>query len=118
LVGHDVDAELVAQCPFVEIAVVEIGADLRVVKPRWDDDAVRLAELRPGRVIGHFAEMPDLHALGLHALRSVGCHGRFSCAKRAIWSATASGCSICGLCAAPAIDSKRALGSDAASFSP
>jgi hypothetical protein len=29
-VCHNVDAELVAQRPFVEIAVKEVGADLRV----------------------------------------------------------------------------------------
>src|SRR5271155_3497274 len=61
IVGHDVDAKLVAQRPFVEIAMVEIGADLRVEQPVGDDDPVGVAEMLPCRVIGHLAEMPDLH---------------------------------------------------------
>ena len=36
LVGHDVDAELVAQRPLVEIAVIEVGADFRVEQPAGD----------------------------------------------------------------------------------
>ena len=50
LVGHDVDAELVAQRPLVEIAVVEISADFRVVEARRDRHAVGVGRdaARPG----------------------------------------------------------------------
>ena len=50
LVGHDVDAELVAQRPFVEIAVVEVGADFRVEQAVGNDDPVGIAgdAPRPG----------------------------------------------------------------------
>ena len=84
LVGHDVDAELVAQRPLVEIAVIEIGADLRVEEPARDCDPIGVAELRPGRVVGHLAEMPNLH------------HNTSARAKRPIASATSAGRSIWG----------------------
>ena len=77
LVDHDVDAELVAQRPFVEIAMVEIGADFRVVEAARDDDPIGFVELRPGRMVGHLAEMPDFHqrtSARANALDRIGHH--------------------------------------------
>ena len=54
LVDHDVDAELVTQRPFVEIAVVEIGAEFRIVNATRNNVAEELLSL-PNRVIGHLA---------------------------------------------------------------
>ena len=84
LVCHDVDAELVAQRPFVEIAVIEVGPDLRVEEPVRDHDAIGIAELRPGRVIGHLTEMPNFHRTASAPTKSD------------IARTTSSGRSICG----------------------
>ena len=63
LVHHDVEAEPVAERPFVEIAVVEVRADLRVIDAARDHVAQAFVQELPARVVSHLAEMPDLHHL-------------------------------------------------------
>jgi UDP-glucose 6-dehydrogenase len=63
LVDHDVEADLVAQPEFVEIAVQQAMADLGVVigVRQHDPQRTALQPLFPGRVVGHLGEIPDAH---------------------------------------------------------
>jgi len=52
LIEHDVEAELVGQQPFVVVAVIEIGRDLRLAFAVRQVDAQRAAGIVPGVRIG------------------------------------------------------------------
>ena len=104
LVDHDVEPDLVAQRELVEIAVQQVVADLRVVVAVRQHDAQRAAlqAFLPGRVIGHFREIPDAH-------RAASCQWLPS-TKAASLSAKASGCSQCGKWPASAIEFEPRVG--------
>jgi hypothetical protein len=69
LVEHDVEAELVGDAVLVEIAVVEVGADLRIEQAVRDGDArvLELVERRNMR-LGHFREVPRAHCRFLYPI--------------------------------------------------
>ena len=72
LVHHVVEAELVGDDVFVEVAVVEVCPDLRIEDPARDrhPHAVELVERRQIG-IGHFGEMVELHGRSAPRVRRV-----------------------------------------------
>ena len=111
LVDHDVEPDLVAQRELVEIAVQQLVADLRIVIAvrQHDPQRAALQPLLPGRVVGHFREIPDAHRVLLSRLPST---------KATSLSTKASGCSQCGKWPASGISSSRASGIACRQFSP
>src|SRR5262249_32337143 len=63
LVDHDVEPDLVTKRELVEVAVEQAMADLGVEVAARQHDPQRppFQTLFPGRVIGHFREIPDAH---------------------------------------------------------
>src|SRR5262245_41082277 len=63
LVEHDVEAELVGNDVLVEIAVVEVGADLGIEQAARDRHPRVLEGVERRQVrVGHFREVPGAHA--------------------------------------------------------
>src|SRR4051812_13645636 len=110
LVEHDLDAFILCDQPLVDIAVVERGAPLRIVKAVGQRHADGLVLLRRRQIrIGILAEVPGFHDAAPD-LRAAWRSSR----KCAIAAAVRSRCSTCGKCPAPAIVSMRACGKSAA----
>ncbi len=103
LVHHDLEPHLLGDLPLVDEAVIEIGADLRVVVAvgQLHSDGVVLPGIGQ-QVIRVLAEEPATHATPSYAPRSRP-NNRMS-------STTASGCSRWGKCPAPSTSSSRAPG--------
>ena len=93
LVHHDVEPQFLGNQPFVDKAVIQVGADFRVVVAIGEGDADRVVLFRIGQeMIGVFAEMPGAHG-----------HGSFiytEARNAPTRSAKTSGCSRCGQCPA------------------
>ena len=88
LVEHDLQPLVLGEQPLVEVAMIEIGADARIVVPVRQRHADRIVGLRRRQqMIGGFAEMPGPHcdSSRVQPLRNASAA-----------SANAAGCSICG----------------------
>ena len=72
LVEHQVEAKIVGDDVFIEIAVVQIGADLRIEEGIGKADPVGFVGVLGGQMrIGHFREIPGVHG-GNRPLGGVG----------------------------------------------
>ena len=61
-VQHDVEAEFVGEAPFVEAAVIDVGALSRVIMLGRQRHAHRIICFGIGQIrVGGFAEVPDSH---------------------------------------------------------
>jgi len=63
LVDHVMEAEIIGDHVFVEISVVEVGPDLRIVMPARQRHAHRAQRVDGRKMrVGHLGKMPNVHS--------------------------------------------------------
>ena len=73
LVEHDIEAQLVGKHMLIQIALVQIGADLRVIKTIGNTHPHGIDGVHVRQVgVGHFGEVPATHVYISLSLSLVG----------------------------------------------